>query len=312
MAATLPGKSTPQLKPKSDPERKKSAVEPEKNSVSVQDADLTNISINARQESRKEKKGKRRTKNIPSQIKPPQSKPSQSKLDSPEEKKNSYGRLILKRMFQFLVLVLVVCFFGLAAFIGISMIIHPKEKITTQLTSILFKKDFKINLTLTPDSNPANIKTTDQAKDKSEESVSPSATDKAVQQGLPESHLEHASPPQKHHEAAQTETAQPEAEQPEAPQIEAGQSNVLPADTRYSVAGQPEGIQSEAAQRDLPGNPEVKESKNLKNRYEIVLQSGKSITADNIVVGNDTVTFMDDSGLVVSLDSSQVKSVNRQ
>ena len=46
--------------------------------------------------------------------------------------------------------------------------------------------------------------------------------------------------------------------------------------------------------------------------YEITMNSGKIITSDNMLIGGDKVTFMNKRGLVVSINSNEVKSVNKK
>ncbi len=319
MAATEPENSDSSPKPKSELKRKTTAVEPNGKSGATQASDLTSISISTSPEGRKEKQKKSKAAGRPSPgNRLPKNKPTKGGLESHKEKKNVPGRLrflILKRIFQFLVLVFVICFFALVAYLGISMIIHPKEKITSQLTNIFLKKDFKISLTLGPDNSPANMKVTDQTEKKDADTALPPETGQTAQKDLTENHKEVITPQdpsQKPHESDQTERPQAETEQSGAAQTEVAQSSAVEAGTEHAVADLPESIQAEDIPEDQPVISKSRESKDLKNRYEITLQSGKIITVDNIVVGNNSVTFMDQSGLVVSLDSSEIKSVNRQ
>ena len=60
-----------------------------------------------------------------------------------------------------------------------------------------------------------------------------------------------------------------------------------------------------------PGVRFKQEKENQRYLYEISLRSGKRIHSDNIIIG-EKIIFMDRGGLIVSLNSNEVKSVTRK
>lgn len=69
---------------------------------------------------------------------------------------------------------------------------------------------------------------------------------------------------------------------------------------------------SELAQLKQAPKLVSKEKDNQGYLYEITLNSGKIITSDNMLIGGSKVTFMDKKGVILSINSEEVKTVNRK
>ena len=94
-----------------------------------------------------------------------------------------------------------------------------------------------------------------------------------------------------------------------ASQIEQAMKELLKGDneTTSSLNKSNETAQSKHAPKNVTG-----EKDNQEYLYEITLNSGKIITSDNMLTGGNKVTFMDKRGLIVSINSDEVKSVNKK
>ena len=92
-------------------------------------------------------------------------------------------------------------------------------------------------------------------------------------------------------------------------QIEQAKKELLKGDnkTTSSLNKSNETAQSKPAPKNVTG-----EKNNQGYLYEIILNSGKIIISDNMLIGGNKVTFMDKRGLIVSINSDEVKSVNKK
>ena len=94
-----------------------------------------------------------------------------------------------------------------------------------------------------------------------------------------------------------------------ASQIDRAMKELLKGDLEMtsSLNKSNETAQSKHAQKDVTG-----EKDNQGYLYEITMNSGKIITSDNMLIGGNKVTFMNKRGLIVSINSDAVKSVNKK